>query len=125
MLLLPITGIKMKKIKVGQIGKGSFGNKILSKINLIDDFYLSWVYGTQDRWWEFSMVDWVIIASPNEFHYEQAKYFLSKGVNVFCENWHFIYRSIKKFNSICRFAKFAFTDDVLIYEKINQPMIYL
>jgi len=75
----------MKKINVGLIGKGSFGNKILSKINLIDYLHLSWVYGSQDRWWEFSKVDWVIIATPNEFHYEQAKYYLSKGVNVFCE----------------------------------------
>ena len=75
----------MKKVRVGQIGKGSFGKKILSKINSIDNFSLLWVYGSQDKWWNSSIVDWVIIATPNEYHYEQAKYFLRKGINVFCE----------------------------------------
>ena len=121
MLPLAITGIKMKKIKVGQIGKGSFGNKILSKINLIDDFYLSWVYGTQDRWWDFSMVDWVIIASPNEFHYEQAKYFLSKGVNVFCEKPGTL--SLDQLRNLIKFSDsnnlHFYIDDVLVYEKIK------
>ena len=40
MLILVTIGIGMKKIKVGQIGKGSFGDKILSKLNLISDVSL-------------------------------------------------------------------------------------
>ncbi len=76
----------MKKIKVGQIGKGSFGKKILSKLENISDVSVEWVYGSKDKWWESDVdLDWVIIASPNEFHYEQAKHYLEKGVNVFCE----------------------------------------
>ena len=76
----------MKKIKVGQIGKGIFGNKILSKLKNIPNVSIEWVYGSKDKWWESTDdLDWVVIASPNEFHYEQAKHFLKKGVNVFCE----------------------------------------
>ena len=30
-------GIEMKKIKVGQIGKGGFGKKILSKLEKMSD----------------------------------------------------------------------------------------
>ena len=73
----------MKKIKVGQIGIGGFGKKILSKLENISDVSVEWVYGSKDKWWEPVDVDWVIIASPNEFHYEQAKHFLTNGVNVF------------------------------------------
>ena len=59
-------------IKVGQIGKGNFGKKILSKLNSINSISVEWVCGSQDKWWEQEKVDWVIIASPNEFHYEQS-----------------------------------------------------
>ena len=111
----------MKKVRVGQIGKGSFGNKILSKINLIDNFSLSWIYGSQDKWWSFSMVDWVIIATPNEYHYEQAKYFLSKGINVFCEKPGTL--SMDQLKNLIQFADlqnlYFYIDDVLIYEKIK------
>ena len=66
----------MKKIKVGQIGKGSFGKKILSKLEKMSDVSVEWVYGSKDKWWESDVdLDWVIIVSPNEFHYEQAKYY--------------------------------------------------
>ena len=86
MLISVIIGIEMKKIKVGQIGKGIFGNKILSKLKNIPNVSIEWVYGSKDKWWESTDdLDWVVIASPNEFHYEQAKHFLKKGVNVFCE----------------------------------------
>ena len=72
----------MKKIRVGQIGRGSFGKKILSKLENIPNVSVEWVYGSADKWWEFDEVDWVIIASPNEFHYEQAKHYLELGYNV-------------------------------------------
>ena len=65
----------MKNIKIGQIGKGIFGKKIISKLRNIPQISIEWICGSQDKWWEQSDVDWVIIASPNEFHYEQAKYF--------------------------------------------------
>ena len=112
----------MKKIKVGQIGKGIFGNKILSKLKNIPNVSIEWVYGSKDRWWESSDdLNWVVIASPNEFHYEQAKHFLKKGVNVFCEkpatlSTHSLLEliSLSELNDT-----FFYVDDVLIYENIE------
>lgn len=74
-------------IKVGQIGNGKFGKKILSKLDQINDVEVQWVCDSRAQWWldSYENVDWVIIATPNEFHYEQAKHFLQKGINVFCE----------------------------------------
>ena len=74
-------------IKIGQIGNGKFGKKILSKLDQIDDVEVKWVCDSRAQWWldAYEDVDWVIIATPNEFHYEQAKHFLQKGINVFCE----------------------------------------
>ena len=111
----------MKKIKVGQIGKGGFGKKILSKLEKMSDVSIEWIYGSKDNWWQDDIgLDWVIIASPNEFHYEQAKYFLQRGVNVFCEKpgtlaLHSLKELIKlsKTNNVC-----FYVDDVLIYEDI-------
>ena len=112
----------MKKIKVGQIGKGGFGKKILSKLNNISEVSVEWVYGSKDKWWESDVnLDWVIIASPNEFHYEQAKHFLQKKVNVFCEKPGTLSTAsllelygIAEANGIC-----FYVDDVLVYEKIE------
>ena len=111
----------MKKIKVGQIGKGSFGKKILSKLENITNVSVEWVYGSHDKWWESSGdLDWVIISSPNEFHYEQTRHYLQRGVNVFCEKpgtlaSHSLKELIElsKTNNVC-----FYIDDVLIYEEI-------
>ena len=37
----------MKKIRVGQIGIGGFGKKILSKLENISDVSVEWVYGSK------------------------------------------------------------------------------
>ena len=111
----------MKKIKVGQIGKGSFGKKILSKLENMSDVSVEWVYGSKDKWWESDVdLDWIIIVSPNEFHYEQAKYYLEKGVDVFCEKPGTLSLEsltelieLSKINDVC-----FYIDDVLTYEDI-------
>jgi hypothetical protein len=111
----------MKKIRVGQIGKGSFGKKILSKLEKIPNVSVEWVYGSTDKWWESGDdLDWVIIASPNEFHYEQAKHYLEKGINVFCEkpgtlSTHSLLEliSLSELKDVC-----FYIDDVLTYEDI-------
>lgn len=107
-------------IKVGQIGKGSFGSKILSKLKKIEEVELSWILGSKDKYWEYE-ADWVIVASPSIFHYEQSKFFLEKGINVFCEKpAAFNYEAVKELYEIasdnnCKF----YVDDVLIYEHIE------
>ena len=59
----------MKNIKIGQIGKGNWGGRILSKLKNIENISIEWVCSSQDKWWQQEKVDWVIIASSNEFHY--------------------------------------------------------
>jgi hypothetical protein len=72
-------------IRVGVIGVGKFGSKIVSVLNKIEEVEILWSGGTNLSWWEQDNVDWVFIASPHEMHYEQAKHFLTNGVNVFLE----------------------------------------
>jgi hypothetical protein len=107
-------------IKVGQIGKGSFGSKILSKLELIEGVQIEWVLGSKDQWWNYE-AEWVIIASPSEFHYEQAKHFLKKGMNVFCEKpAAFNYEAVEELYKLASDNNCLFyVDDVLIYEHIT------
>ena len=63
----------MKRIKVHQIGKGNFGNKISEVIKDNVQFVSS------------TDADWIIISTPNDLHYEQVKYWLTQKKNVFCE----------------------------------------
>jgi len=108
-------------IKVGQIGCGSFGYKILTKINNIKFIESVTVLTSEDKWWELEDVNWVIVATPNEFHYEQSKYYLEKGINVFCEKpAAFSLKAVKELYDIaekneCKF----YVDDVLSYENIE------
>ena len=107
-------------IKIGQIGKGNFGKKIISKLNSMDNVSIEWVCTSKDKWWEQKKVDWVIIASPNEFHYEQAKYFLENDTNTLCEKpGTLCSKSLKELIQISKNNKLHFyIDDVLIYEDI-------
>lgn len=111
----------MKQIKIGQIGRGSFGKKILAKLEQIDNISIEWVCGSQDKWCNQSKVDWVIVASPNEFHYEQTKYFLESGTNVFCEKPGTLYsKALKELIKISKINNLNFyIDDVLIYENVK------
>jgi hypothetical protein len=107
-------------ISIGQIGKGQFGSKILSKLNNLD-VEVKWIAGSKDKWWLKDKVDWIIVASPNEFHYEQSKHFLSRGVNVFCEKpAAFNSKAVEELYDLadknnCKF----YVDDVLSYENIE------
>ena len=108
-------------IKVGQIGKGNFGGKILSKLKSLNYINIEWICDSQDKWWNQPKVDWVIIASPNEFHYEQSKHFLEKGINVFCEKpGTLCSNSLKELIKLSQEKNTLFyIDDVLIYEDIK------
>ena len=109
-------------VKVGLLGYGSFGKKIKSKLNNIENISIEWVCSSQDEWWTNVIdLDWVIIATPNEFHYEQAKHFLEQGVNVFCEKpGTLCSESLKELIQISKDNNLHFyVDDVLIYENIT------
>ena len=60
-------------VKASIIGKGNFGSKIE---NCIKEFV---------QFVEPDDAEWIIIATPNDLHYEQVEYWLSQRKNVFCE----------------------------------------
>ena len=68
-------------MKVGIIGKGYFGKKLISK--LVNEYEIEFITGKEYK--VSYKVDWVVIASSTESHYEICKDFLTKGINVFCE----------------------------------------
>ena len=72
-------------IKVGLIGVGKFGSVILDKLHNLGFVDVAWTCTTKSNWKDQSSVDWVIIATPDLFHFEQSAWFLAKGINVLCE----------------------------------------
>ena len=71
-------------MKVGLVGCGYWGKKILSKLESLSTNKILWTYTSKDDWKGGEDVDWVFIATPNDVHYEQVKYFISeRNVNVF------------------------------------------
>ena len=106
-------------VKVGIIGKGSFGKKIISKLERLDYIKITWILDSSLEWWLCGDVDWVVIATPNEFHYEQAKHFLNKKINVFCEKPGSL--SLESLDELINLSKENnvkfYIDDVLYYEK--------
>ena len=73
-----------KKMKFGMIGSGGiYGPRLTKYLSLFGE--LCWQSNGSDLAWPEQKIDWVFIASPNLYHYEQAKYFLNTGVNVFLE----------------------------------------
>jgi D-amino-acid oxidase len=58
---------------VAIIGNGIFGSKIENCIKDTVQFV------------EPNVADWIIVATPNDLHYEHVEYWLSQKKNVFCE----------------------------------------
>ena len=91
--------------KVAIIGKGVFGGKIE---NCIKD---------KVQFVEPNDADWIIIATPNDLHYEHAEYWLSKRKNVFCEKPLTLTQSSAKglFSLADFFGVKLYVDDVLYW----------
>jgi hypothetical protein len=70
-------------LNIGLLGKGSFGLKIKEKLE--NKFNLIWIADSNVDLKTLEKPHWVFIATPNIFHFEQAKFFLENGVNVFLE----------------------------------------
>ena len=71
-------------IKVGLIGYGKWGKIIHEKLSKFCD--VKFVCTSKDDYiWELENVDWVVVATPDDTHYEIVKNCLWFGKNVFCE----------------------------------------
>ena len=68
-------------IKVGIVGTGYFGQKLHQKLQNFTDV----VFFTGRELDIDYNIDWVVIASSTDSHYELCKLFLNRGVNVFVE----------------------------------------
>ena len=110
---------------VGLIGVGSFGSVLLEKLIDLSFVNVSWTCNSSSNWKIQSPVDWVVIASPNLFHYEQSEWFLERGVNVFCEKPASLSPQavIDLYNLADQRGCYFYVDDVYSYHslpKVNQ-----
>ena len=109
-------------IKVGLLGHGKFGKKIESKLLKISNIQLVRTYTSSNDWWDVKdNLDWIIISTPNEFHYEQAKHFLERNINIFCEKPGTLSTtSLQELIDISKKNNVKFyVDDVLSYEDVT------
>jgi len=102
--------------RVGIVGKGYFGNKIHSVLQSFCD--IKFFTGK-----EFKVtydVDWVIIASSTSSHYELAKHFIEKGINVFVEKplTPTYQQSYELIQLAKRYNVKLYVDDVFLYHPI-------
>lgn len=68
---------------IALIGYGYWGKILLSKLKMFDDIEVTTCTSKDD--WKIQNVDWVFVATPNDMHYNQVKYYIEQSVNVFCE----------------------------------------
>jgi hypothetical protein len=104
------------KTKVHIIGNGKWGNILKKNIENLVEFVKP------------NEADWIIISTPNDLHYEQTKYWLTQGKNVFCEKpLTLSYESaVELFEIADTFQTKLFVDDVfcwrddyVIYDDVN------
>ena len=82
------------------VGKGLWGNKLFRNLKKIGN--VRKIIRSKNNYKNIDLknIDWIIIASPNKFHYRHVKFFLEKKMNVFCEkpltpNYHLTKKLIK------------------------------
>lgn len=100
-------------MKVGVVGRGTFGKKLLSKLEKFADI----VFVTGKDYNVSYDIDWAFIASSNESHYVIVKEFLLKKINVFCEKP--LTLSLDQTKELINLSKemgvILYTDDVFRY----------
>ena len=73
-----------KMIRVGLIGYGKWGRILYKKLESLCD--VRFICRSKDDYEsKLKDVDWVVVATPNDTHYEIVKNCLNAGKNVFCE----------------------------------------
>jgi predicted dehydrogenase len=95
----------MKKLSIATVGLGRIGfsrhviipyehpnfevvacmDKVQERLDEVKDLYHVNVYDDYEKMIDNEKIDLVVIASPTNFHYEQTKYALLKGIDVFLE----------------------------------------
>lgn len=65
------------------LGTGRYGQIISEKLLLLGN--VIWSENSESDYKFLSVPDWVFIATPDQYHFEQAAHFLEAGANVFLE----------------------------------------
>ena len=105
-------------VRVGIIGNGYFGKKIHASLKSLCD--IRFFTGTDMN--VTPDIDWVVIASSNESHYELVKDYIVKGVNVFVEKpMTLSYENSKELVELSKSAGVKlYIDDVFLYNPVVQ-----
>ncbi len=107
-------------IKTGLIGYGKWGKILHSKLQKISD--VKFVCTSKDDYLsELENVDWVVVATPDDTHYEIVKNCLWWGKNVFCEKP--LTTTYEQSEKLYRLAKMRnvklYVDDIQNYRNYN------
>ncbi len=108
----------IKKFKsVGVIGRGKWGQKIIKILRYCSS--VKYIIGRNTDYKKCSTdIDWVFILTPNKTHYKICKFFLKKGVNVFCEKP--LSPNLRQANNLYNLAKknkvLLYVDDIEIFK---------
>jgi len=96
--------------KVAIIGMGSWGTKVYECLKRLQVD----IVNPEDS-------DWVVLCTPNDLHYNQCLYWMSKGKNVFCEKpLTFSYQSAKTLYSYAESKKVKlYVDDIYLWRDIE------
>lgn len=105
-------------IKVGIVGTGYFGQKLHQKLQNFTDV----VFFTGRELDIDYDIDWVVIATSTESHYELCKLFLNRGVNVFVEKpMTLSYKDSKELVELSKKVGVRFyVDDVFLWHPMTQ-----
>ena len=107
-------------IKVGLIGYGRWGKILYNKLEKFCD--VKFTCRSKDTYLDkLDDVDWVVVSTPNDAHYEIVKNCLWAGKNVFCEKP--LTPTYEQSEKLFRLAKMRnvklYVDDVQNYRKVN------
>ena len=101
------------------IGKGLWGNKLYNNLKKLGN--VKKIVRSKDDYKSINLknIDWVVIATPNKYHYSQVKYFLEKKMNIFCEKP--LALSYKNTKDLIKISKKnntkLYIDDIEIFKK--------
>lgn len=107
-------------LRVGIVGKGYFGKKLYDKLSSFTEV----VFFTGRELDIDHEVDWVVIASSTDSHYELCKTFLNKGVNVFVEKpMTLSYKHSKELVELSKKVGVRFyVDDVFLWHPMTKTL---
>ncbi len=103
-------------LNFGVLGEGKFGSVYKAKLSNFGT--VKWSINSNADFRTQKLVEWVFIVTPNELHYEQAKFFLNKGINVFLEKPPVLnHQALKKLISFSNRTKAKlYISDIFLYQ---------